>query len=127
MHIEEVAGLGAEVVDGAGGRDVLVVLAAGELDVTFGGDDVGGVIVGDGVGAQDVIAVGDDDVAGGVADVAVAGLGIIAVDVGRLGRVIGRERRGMRDGGEVGSLGVGGLGAGSLGIGGVAAVAGLTF
>ena len=82
MDVEEAAGLGAEVVDGAGGADVLVVVAAGELDVALGGDGVGGVVVGDGVGAEDVVAVGEDDVAGGVADVAVAGLGVVAVDVG---------------------------------------------
>ncbi len=50
---------------------MLIVLAAGELDVAFGGDVAGGVVVGDGVGVEDVIAVGEYDVAVGVVDVAV--------------------------------------------------------
>jgi len=35
VHIEEAAGLGAQVVDAMRGHDVLIVLASGKLDVSI--------------------------------------------------------------------------------------------
>ena len=85
---------------------MLVVFAAGEIDVAGGGDVAGGFVVGEGVGAEDVVAVGEDSAAGGGGYVAVFGLQI-AFEDGGLGRLGGRQEIGARDGGEIGRGGLG--------------------
>ena len=98
--VVEAAGLGVEIVGGVGGMDVLVVVAAGELDVAFGGDVAGVVVVGDGVGLEEVVFVREGDVAGGIVDIVVARLRQIAFEHGAL-RLDRWQKDGVRDGGEI--------------------------
>ncbi len=60
--IVEAASAAEQVVGAAGGFDVFAVVAAGKAEVAFGGDVAGGGVVGDGIGVDDVVAVGEDDV-----------------------------------------------------------------
>ena len=114
--VVEAAGAGLEVVGGVRGGDVLVVFAAGEADVAGGGGLVGVLVVGEGVGAEEVVGVGDLDLIAvrGVAGEEI-GAAVFGLEVGGPGDGFGNFFRrlwgGARDLGEVeleGGLGRGG-------------------
>src|SRR6185437_9321711 len=73
--VVEATRAGLEVVGAVGCGKVLVVVAAGEMDVAVGGEVVSVLVVGDRVGAEEVVLVGDLDVAGEEVDAVVPGLG----------------------------------------------------
>ena len=97
------------------GEDGFVVVSAGDVDVAEEGDIAGGAVVGDGVGAEDAVAEGDDNVAGGGVDIVVAGLRQVGFDDSGFGRCGRRKRYSVGDQAEIGRAGKALLGGAALG------------
>jgi len=74
MNVVEAGGMHVEAHVAVGGVDEDVFGTAGDLEVAIGFELRGGLVIDDVVGAEDVVAVVDDDVAGEGEDVADAGL-----------------------------------------------------
>src|SRR5215469_3675155 len=55
----EATGARLEVVGAVRSREVLIIFAAGKTEVAIGGEVVGVLVVGDGIGAKKMVGVGD--------------------------------------------------------------------